>query len=155
MAKKPKTEDESLAEIATSSVWLDAAMARAAKRLARENRDFAIALISEVLKVADDPKRFIKHDKDEAWFDMGGTSALALVKELEEQIRIGTNERREERECGIPAELIREEMEDGTARALKLVDDIAEARRQCAFALERQRDATEKLALLLSGSGKD
>lgn len=149
MARKALTPDEKIAEIARSSVSANATLARAVARLVRKMPEFGTALISEVLRVQDDPKRFIRMDNG-GWFDAGGISALVVVQYLEKHIAAGANENEEHEDGLIPVELIRHDMQDIAADALKIVYEIAEARREATAALERLGKAANKLSLLLS-----
>jgi hypothetical protein len=150
MARKPKTEAEKLAEFARSAPFTEAALSRAVIRIARKNEEVGRLLISEVLNVGgSDPQRFRKLGEDKKWLDAAGISALAIVESLEQAIRIGQQEHREDAEGTVPAELIRDEMEDVAALAFEIVEQIDERTRQIEGLTLANQQSLQKLALLL------
>lgn len=149
MGRRPKPESQKIAEIARSSVFMDAALRRAVGRLARKNPEVARILIGEVQDLREEKKRFLKMDNEKEWLDMAGISALAIVESLENEIRAGKNERHEHALAAVQPEMIREEMESVPAVALGLVQEIGERSRKIAELVRANEEALQRLAPLL------
>ncbi|QDL97302.1 hypothetical protein FLL57_08285 [Rhodopseudomonas palustris] len=150
MVRKPKTEAEKLAEFAKSAPFTEAALSKAVLRLVRKNAEVGQLLIHEVLAVGDsDPKRFCGLEDKQKWLDMAGISALAIVKSLEREIRMGQEERQKDEQGSVAPELIRDETEDITASAFAIVEQVAERTRQIEELALTNQQALQKLSLLL------
>ena len=149
MSKKPKSEAAALAEMARQPPWTDAALARAALRLARKDAAIGHLLIAEVLRVEDDPRRMVQMKDDAGWFDMGGASALVVVESLKHEIRVGEDERQKHLLAAVAPELIRHEVECVSTRALEIITEMEERSRQLDGLARLNQEALKKLALLL------
>lgn len=150
MVRKPKTEAEKLAEFAKSAPFTEAALSKAVLRLVRKNAEVGQLLIREVLAVGDsDPKRFCGLEDKQKWLDMAGISALAIVKSLEREIRMGQEERQKDEQGPVAPELIHDEAEDATASAFAIVEQVVERTRQIEELALTNQQALQKLSLLL------
>jgi hypothetical protein len=149
MAKKPKTEVETLAEMARAPAFTDVSLREAVQRLVRKNPEFGRALIAEALDVRRHPKRFLSLDEERKWLDMAGISALAVVESIENELRVSEGEGQEDLLGPVAPEMIRDEREEVASRALQVLREVEVRSRELEALLKANQKALQMLALLI------